>query len=172
MKLPTEINASSMADVAFLLLIFFLVTTTIDQDKGLTVRLPPMEFIEQNPQPIHKRNLIEIFINQDDALLVNDKDMKIEELSTFITSFVQNKEKLKTRPKTPKHAVISLQCDKQTSYNKYVEVHDVIKSAYHKMWDAQAQIMYQADYDALGSNDLRKSVRTAYPYKISEAEPF
>src|SRR5699024_9335785 len=85
-----EVNAGSMADIAFLLLIFFLVTTTIESDKGMSRRLPPIDE-EEEVETVHKeRNVLEIIINQQGELLVDDEEMDIADLYDYALGFIDN----------------------------------------------------------------------------------
>lgn len=85
-----EINAGSMADIAFLLLIFFLVTTTMDQDVGLLRQLPPPVPENLEPPDVIKRNVYEVLVNKNDQLLVEGKPMRIEELKKGAKLFYTN----------------------------------------------------------------------------------
>lgn len=169
-RINPEINASSMADIAFLLLIFFLVTTTIDSDKGLTVKLPP---IAEEPLPetdINKRNVLNILVNHKDEMLVNEVKTELEELKNLTTNFVMNPLHESTKPQSPEKAVISLKNDTGTSYSMYVAVHNELKATYNQLWDKAANQQYGKAYEELNTKE-RKAIRTIYPYKISEAEP-
>ncbi len=86
-----EINAGSMADIAFLLLIFFLVTTTMDQDKGILRQLPPIiDQPEDQEVIVKKKNVYEVLVNSNDQLLVEDKLMAIGDLKDGAISFLTN----------------------------------------------------------------------------------
>jgi len=169
-RINPEINASSMADIAFLLLIFFLVTTTIDSDKGLTVKLPP---IAEEPLPdteINKRNVLNILVNRNDEMLVNEVKTELAELKNLATEFVTNPLQENTKPQSPEKAIISLKNDEGTSYSIYVAVHNEIKAAYNQLWDKAANQQYGKGYERLNLKE-RKTIRNMFPYKISEAEP-
>ena len=86
-----EINAGSMADIAFLLLIFYLVTTTMDTDKGINRKLPPFdEELVEDPPPIKERNIFTVLVNSNDQLLVEDEYLQISELRVKAMEFVDN----------------------------------------------------------------------------------
>ena len=86
-----EINAGSMADIAFLLLIFYLVTTTMDTDKGINRKLPPFdEELVEDPPPIKERNIFTVLVNSNDQLLVEDEYLQISELRAKAMEFVDN----------------------------------------------------------------------------------
>lgn len=167
-----EINAGSMADIAFLLLIFFLVTTTIDSDKGLTVKLPPMpenedEIIDSKQ---NKRNVLNILVNAKDQMLVNDEITKVLELKQMTIDFVNNRGTDPTKSDSPDEAVVSLKNDNGTTYEMYLSVHNELKAAYNVMWNEEAMKQYGRNYEEL-TNEERRTVREIYPYRISEAEP-
>lgn len=167
-----EINASSMADIAFLLLVFFLVTTTIDSDKGLTVKLPPMPENEDEivDSKQNKRNVLNILVNAKDQMLVNDDITKVLELKQMTIDFVNNKGLDPTKSDSPDEAVVSLKNDNGTTYEMYLSVHNELKAAYNQMWDEEATKQYGVTYEEL-TKEQRRTVREVYPYRISEAEP-
>jgi len=112
-KMP-ELNAGSMADIAFLLLIFFLVVTTIAEDKGIPVILP--KYYVGPPGPAPENNVLKILVNADDKLLVESKPASIERIRDIVIDFVTNPKAESTKPKRPDKAIISLQNDVNTSY--------------------------------------------------------
>lgn len=169
-RINPEINASSMADIAFLLLIFFLVTTTIDSDKGLTVKLPPMSDDPPINQTINERNVLNILVNRKDEMLVNEVKTELADLKNLATEFVTNPLQENTKPLSPEKAIISLKNDEGTSYDIYISVHNEIKAAYNQLWEKAANQQYGKDYERLNQKE-RKTIRAIYPYKISEAEP-
>ena len=135
-----EINTSSMADIAFLLLIFFLVTTTIANDRGLSLQLPPNpEDIENIDIKIPERNLFKIQINSADRMLVEGEPFErdVKELREMIKEFVLNNGRDPESSDTPKEAIVSLKTDRGTSQEKYIEVLDELKGAYYHMYEAR-----------------------------------
>ena len=111
-----EINAGSMADIAFLLLIFFLVTTTMDVDKGISRKLPPIiEDEQEKPPPIKEKNVFVVLLNSQDGLFVEDDYMDIEDLREAAKEFIDNFGKNPLSSDNPNKAVISLQNDRGTS---------------------------------------------------------
>jgi len=135
-----EINASSMADIAFLLLVFFLVTTTIDSDKGLTVKLPPIPEDEEEiiDSKQNKRNVLNILVNAKDQMLVNDEVSRVLDLKQLTIDFVNNFGADPTKSDTPDKAVISLKNDNGTTYEMYLSVHNELKAAYNQMWNDES----------------------------------
>lgn len=185
-----EINASSMADIAFLLLIFFLVTTTIEVDKGILHKLP--RWTEEPPpqQDMNKRNTMVVLINSRDQLLVNDNVASVENLREKAKEFLDNKGRNPNMSESPKKAVISLQNDRGTSYGVYLGVQNELKAAYRELRDDYAMTKYSKTYAQLRSeyNKLNdniyateankeaakaklKDITDAYPMRLSEAEP-
>ena len=167
-----EINASSMADIAFLLLIFFLVTTTIDTDKGILHKLPPWNPDLKPPEEeqMNKRKQKEVLVNEKEFILVNGDYEKIANLRKKTKEFIDNRGANPNLSVSPQKAVISLQNDRGTSYNMYIQVQNEVKAAYRELRDAYAMRKFNKPYDSLGE-DQAKEVREEYPLKISEAEP-
>jgi len=171
-RVAPEINASSMADIAFLLLVFFLVTTTIDSDKGLTVKLPVLPEDEDDiiDSKQNKRNVLNILVNAKDQMLVNDEITRIQDLKELTKVFVDNNGVDPKKSDSPDEAVVSLKNDNGTTYEMYLSVHNELKAAYNELWNTESMVQYGKNYEEL-SNDERRTVREVYPYRISEAEP-
>lgn len=169
-RLSSEINAGSMADIAFLLLIFFLVATTIVEDKGILVRLPP--WVDDIGPTVHvpPRNLLPVKINAKGLLLVEKKETKISELRDIAKEFITNPMMRPDLPSNPSRAVISLQNDRGTAYKSYLSVYNEIKGAYNEVWTERAQQEFQKPYADL-TPIQQKSIRSQWPQIISEAEP-
>lgn len=192
-----EVNAGSMADIAFLLLIFFLVTTTIETDSGISRRLPPIEDVTDPPE-IRQRNMFLVLINKDDQLLVEDELMDIKDLRSAAIAFLDNGggtgveacdycqgPGLPDSSDNPDKAVISLQNDRLTSYKMYIAVQNELVAAYNDLRDREAQRLYGKDYRTMDKNFNDSSwrgdrdqlqeqldvLKAMYPQKLSEAEP-
>ncbi len=178
-----EINAGSMADIAFLLLIFFLVATTMNVDSGLQRVLPPMpEEEDQEPIDIKERNLMLVFISQQDNLMVAGERLDISQLKDKAKNFIQNVGDEANLPEKEvveidligKHLVskgiISLQNDRGTSYRMYIQVQDELVRAFAEVRDEVSIAKFGKPFADLG-DESRAAITKAVPVKISEAEP-
>ena len=186
-KIP-EINASSMADISFLLLIFFLVTTSMDVNQGLARRLPPPIPPDHKVEDtdINKRNLFVVRINSENKLMVQGEVLEVSQLKEKAMEFIANVEDnpnmpklteeefeikgMKVKIKYTKDHVISVQNDVDTEYQAYLEVQDKLVAAYNELRDEFAQQYYNKKYTEL-DEDAQKTIAKIYPQKISEAEP-
>ncbi len=178
------INASSSADIAFLLLIFWLTTTTMNSDKGLQRRLPPMpdENQKQEDVKVNRRNIIQVKINSNDRIIAGGQIMEISEIKDKIVEFVTNPMNLDNLPEKEmkeiegfgqypvSKGVVSLQNDRGTSYKSYLQVQNELVKAFNEIRDDFAVKNYGKKYNAL-DEDKQKIVRDAIPQSISEAEP-
>lgn len=165
-----EINASSMADIAFLLLVFFLVTTTMDIDKGILVTLPPYTN-EPPPDDVqaNARNVLEILVNAKDQLLVENELTDISELKEITMKHVNNRGKLPEFSDSPNDAIVSLKNDKSTTYKRYIEVYNEIRAGYNQLRDEFAKNKFGVEFKQL-TDDQKRTVRDEYPLKLSEAD--
>ena len=169
-RMKNEINAGSMADIAFLLLIFFLVTTTIAEDKGVLVKLPPWS---NEPPPeikLNSRNVYSVLVNAQNQLLVRGELMKIEELKANTKVFILNPQQLPNMSESPTKALISIKNDRGTKYQTYLEVYNELKAAYNELWEEAAMSMFGKNLEECTSVQ-QKEIRDAIPLVISEAEP-
>ena len=193
-KLP-EINASQMADISFLLLIFWLCSTTMSTDQGLSRRLPPPlpPNMEKPDVEVNERNIFIVLINSQNQLLVQGEPMDVRQLREEAKAFILNVENDIHKPElfevtadvldkngnvertlktiTTKNHVISLQNDRGTLYEKYIEVQNELVAAYNEIRDEYSR----KEFGGLTFNELtpeqQEAVQTMYPQKISEAEP-
>ena len=184
-KIP-EINASSMADISFLLLIFFLVTTSMDVNQGLARRLPapipPDQKVEDTD--INKRNLFVVKINWENKLLVQGQELDVRQLRAKAKEFIVNANDDSNMPKLfeedfgqpfgtlkyTKEHVISVQNDAETQYQAYLEVQNELVAAYNELREECAQKYFHTAYTEL-DEEWQKKIQKIYPQKISEAEP-
>lgn len=168
-------NASSMADIAFLLLIFFLVTTTIASDKGLPMLLPP--YNEDVPPELKKaeHNVFAVLINSRNELLVEKEPMELSAIREAAKVFLSNNGANEELSDNPQEAVVSLKGDRGTSYSTYLTVLDELTAAYNELRAEYLGITVE-QYLSLDKSDPEqerayKAARAAYPYQLSEAEP-
>lgn len=195
-----EINAGSMADIAFLLLIFFLVTTTMDVDSGIARKLP--EKTEQQPDVIVKeKNVLDIVVNRSNQLLIENEIVDVNDVKRLAMKFIDNGAGLGTPiddqpgepcdycegdrdPNSSDHptkAIISLQSDRGTTYGMYVSIQNEIEAAYNELRNRLALKLYGRSYDALlddykdtPTESLKVKIdnlKDKYPQIITEPEP-
>ncbi len=179
-----EIPAASLADIAFMLLIFFLVTTTMDVDSGLERRLPqwvdPAELDED--QQIKERNVFVVLVNRNNDLLVEGEYARIENLREMAKEFMANPYNDESLPeKEPKQlpyfgevmvtkGVISLRNDMDTKYGTYIAVQNELVAAINELRDELGKIQFGKPYNEL-DKEQQDAIREIYPSRISEAEP-
>ncbi len=166
-----EINAGSMADIAFLLLIFFLVTTTIAEDKGILVKLPPWSDEEPDITKLKERNVFSVLVNAQNQLLVREEPARIGELRERAKEFIMNPSNRSDLAEGPKNAIISLKNDRGTDYDTYLAVYNELKGAYDDLWNELSQRRYGQPYSEEMPFAQRKAIRDEIPMVLSEAEP-
>jgi biopolymer transport protein ExbD len=165
-----EINAGSMADIAFLLLIFFLVTTTISEDKGVLVKLPPWSDEPPPEMKLNERNVFSVLVNANNQLLVRKLPLEIDRLREDAKNFIMNPNNEPMMAESPKKAIISLKNDRGTSFETYLEVYNELKAAYNELRDEESRKRHNKGFDNI-SKELQKEIRADIPLVISEAEP-
>lgn len=191
---PPEVNAGSMADIAFLLLIFFLVTTTIETDAGLDRMLPPIEPPDQDVI-IKQKNIFTVNINKNGQLLVEEELTDLRNLKAKAVSFLDNGgdgtcnyckgKKDAGSADNPTKAIISLKNDRETPYGIYITVQNELVGAYNELRNREAQRLYGRDFTEMEAEFLNpetpsgtrddlepkvKRVQGLFPQKLSEAE--
>ena len=166
-----EINAGSMADIAFLLLIFFLVTTTIAEDKGILVKLPPWSDEEPDITKLKERNVFSVLVNANNELLVREEPARIGELRERAKEFIMNPTNRPDLAEGPKNAIISLKNDRGTDYDTYLAVYNELKGAYDELWNELSERRYGEPYSEEMPFAQRKAIRDEIPMVLSEAEP-
>jgi biopolymer transport protein ExbD len=167
---PREISAGSMSDIAFLLLIYFLVTTTIIEDKGVLARLPEWSPDPPPALPVHERNVFSVMINAQNQVLAEGKFTDIGELRSMVKTFILNPEKETDLAENPSMAIIALKHDRATNYQSYIAVYNELKAAYNELWQERAIQHHQKNYSEL-TQAQQKKIRDAVPLVISESEP-
>ena len=194
-ELP-EMNAGSMADIAFLLLIFFLVTTTMSVDSGILRKIPQKQPLVEKIV-IKDKNILEIIINKKNELFVDGGIVPIKELKQIAIDFIDNGggtnkqgkpcnwcngKKLTTSSEHPSKAFISIKTDRATTYETYISVLDHVNSAYANLRNKLSLQLYNQNYKRL-LDDYKKSnyaekvlqnkinsIREKYPLLVSDAE--
>ncbi len=191
---PPEVNAGSMADIAFLLLIFFLVTTTIETDAGLDRMLPPLEPPDTDVI-IKQKNIFTVNINKNGQLLVEEELIDLKSLRAKAIAFLDNGgdgscsfckgRRDASSSDNPGKAIISLKNDRETKYGTYITVQNELVGAYNDLRNREAQRLYGRDFTEMEAEFLNpetpsrirddleekvKRVQGLYPQKLSEAE--
>ncbi len=182
-KKTPEVNAGSMADIAFLLLIFFLVATTMNVDSGINRTLPPwVDEENQDAPPIKERNILKVFVSAYDQLMVQGDQIHITELKDKAKEFMLNPYDDPNLPEkevvendilgshTVSKGVISLKADRSTTYNTYVMVQNELSRAFNEIRDELAIEKFGKPVAEL-TDDQRKAINDAVKLSISEAEP-
>ena len=183
-----EINASSQADIAFTVLIFFLVVSTMDIDTGLVRMLPPMADpkVKQEDIKVKERNLLLVFVSGSGNIMAGGKVVTLEALRAKAKEFILNPTNDKSLPEKKdekidmpdgskwtypvSEGVISLQNTRDTSYERYIEVQNALTRAYNEVRDDLSMQKFGKSFDDLNDAE-RKVITKAIPMKISEAEP-
>jgi len=171
-----EINSSSMADIAFLLLIFFLITTTIQTNKGLSSTLPPYSD-NQDKINIHDRNLYKIHINSLNNIMVEDAPFaSFSKLKNDVRKFILNNGSDPKLSDTPTDAVVSLQMNRGTHYRRFIEVMDAVQGVYYEIYGERVGLTSE-QYRNLDMRIPEEKVkyeegRHGIPMNISIAEPY
>ena len=191
-----EVNAGSMADIAFLLLIFFLVTTTIETDSGISRKLPPIEE-DQEDVIIKQRNIFTVLLNGKDQILVEDELMVLEDVRAAAIEFLDNGggkgddgcdyckgDRDPSSSDNPDKAIISLKNERETSYAAYISIQNELVAAYTHLRNIRAEDLYGESYEEMMKNyrdvnwpgnktKLKEKInrlRKEYPQKLSEVQ--
>ena len=193
-----EVNAGSMADIAFLLLIFFLVTTTIETDSGINRKLPPMEDVI-DPPIIKERNIFTVVVNKNNDILVEEKPMQLRDVRSAAVKFLDNGggvgeeacdycqgERDTSSSDNPDKAIISLKNDRETDYKVYISVQNELVAAYNTLRNRESQRLFGWDFTEMKKGidegqitgereemiqEQLKQIQELIPLKLSEAEP-
>jgi biopolymer transport protein ExbD len=174
-----EINAGSMADIAFLLLIFFLVTTTMDVDTGIERKLPPLPDEENIPAQVdfHKNNILifdcspnseKILVETGADEAGNGRPFATDELKNEMITFLTNYGKNPDLSESPAKAVLSIRVHKKTQYETYVKIQDQISIAYKELRNNEARKRYSKKYENL-NKEQQDIVKKEYPMRVSES---
>ncbi len=194
-----EVNAGSMADIAFLLLIFFLVTTTIETNAGITTKLPPKLPADMPPPPpVKEKNVLVVVVNKNNQLLVNNQLMELKDVRKTAIEFLDNGgdgscshcrgAKNQSSSDNPDKAVISLRNDRETSYKTYISVQNELIAAYNELRERERKRLYpnevpytemDAQFNAARTSKSRKDelepkikkLQELFPRKLLESAP-
>jgi len=163
-SLEANIPSSSMADIAFLLLIFFLVATVIDVDTGIGMTLP--ELSDVDPPPVSKDRMAAVLINENNDVLLDGKPISLFQIKSTLKPRIISKIELPKKKKL----IVSLKTDRKTAYNAYISALDQIKMAFFEVRDEYSNSKFGMKYRDL-NDEIRKQVKDAIPIIISLAEP-
>ncbi|PAU93124.1 biopolymer transporter ExbD [Aliifodinibius salipaludis] len=167
-----EIGGAGMADIAFLLLIFFLLVTTIDVDTGIGLQLPPAPEENQEPPPIKERNLLNILVNSQGMVLMDEEPTPVNQVKQKVKEFVTNRGKNPELSDSPDKAIVSIKTDRETPYNVYIDMLDEVMGAYAELRNQGAQSEFGVSYEQLEEgSEQQQAIKDMYPKKISIAEP-
>ena len=196
-----EVNGGSLADIAFLLLIFFLVTTTMDIDTGITRLLPPEPEKDQDTEvKVNKRNVLVVLLNRSDRLMVGGEEMDRLSLKAKTIEFFTNPKGSETLPEMEdsevqfppgsssllppdgmwrgkvSKGVISLQNDRSTTYGKYLQVQNELVAAVNELRNNFCNLYFDKDFEELNTSkpieeEIYDGIRKIYKMNISESEP-
>ena len=168
MRTSTTVNAGSMADIAFLMLIFFLTTTTIMNDAGLDQTLPKPCETEDCSTDIAKQNLLTIAINHEGAIMLQQEEVVVNAIAEEVIRFVDNASNSIEGATSPDKAVIQFTCSRDVPYSDYVKVLDQIKSGYATMREDYSKLKFDKPFNELNGIE-RKLVLKQYPLQLAEA---
>ncbi|MBN1133169.1 MAG: biopolymer transporter ExbD [Bacteroidales bacterium] len=196
-----EINGGSLADIAFLLLIFFLVATTMDVDTGITRLLPPEPEEDQETEvKVNKRNVLVVLLNRSDRLMVAGEEMDRGQLKAKTIEFFTNPNDSPNLPEMEEteiqfppgsssllpadgvwrgkvsKGVISLQNDRSTTYGKYLQVQNELVAAVNELRNDFSKLYFDKEFDELNEanpteDEIKEGIRKIYKMNISESEP-
>lgn len=181
-KKTPEINATSTADIAFLLLVFFLATTSMNVDSGIFRRLPPYSDNQEAPNKINNRNIFKVMITRNNELGINDNPADISTLKERIIEFIRNDANSASLPQKEvknipllgnvevSKGIVSLLCDRGTSFEMYIAVQDKMTEAFIDVRNQRAQQYFNKKYNDL-DKEKQDAIRSFVPMLISEAEP-
>jgi biopolymer transport protein ExbD len=188
-----EVNAGSMADIAFLLLIFFLVTTTIETDSGINRKLPPLEESEEDVI-IKQKNIFTVLVNGKDQFLVEDELMELKDIRKAAREFLDNGgdgtctyckgKKDPSSSDNPDKAIISLKNERETTYKTYIAVQNELVAAYSELRNIRATALYGKSFTEMEANlndvnwpgsksklkEQLEVIKVEYPQKLSEVQ--
>ncbi len=157
-----QLNTTSTADISFMLLVFFLVTSSMDTDKGLFRQLPPLDDEQQKEVDISRSNVMQIRMDGKDSLWIDNQTVSFTELQQHVESFVASRQ--------TEHYVVGVQTDRTSSYQAYFQMQNTIVAAFHALREKMAQQRYGHHFSQCTPEE-REVIIQRYPLRISEAQP-
>ena len=154
-----ELNTTSTADISFMLLVFFLVTSSMDSDKGLGRKLAPIDEQQQEQVDVNRNNVLQIRLDERDSLFCDDQPVTLTQLQQQVESFVAAQQ-------TDRY-IIAVQTDRATSYDAYFEMQNAVVAAHRVLREKMAQQKFGRPFSQC-SEEQREVIRRRYPQRISE----
>ena len=155
-----SLNTTATADISFMLLILFLVTTSMDADKGLQRQLPPMDNHEEMTIDVNKENILQLELTENNQLTIDEKVSSVNQLRQNVINFI-------AKSSDREHHIISLKAHRNATYDTYFKVQNEIVAAYHTLRDRAAQQYYHHSYEEC-TKEQRERLRQLYPQRIAE----
>lgn len=181
---PPTLNGTQTADMAFIMVCFFMMVTTMGSEFGLIRMLPPWVEDHDAVEPINRRNVFIVGISQNNELLVQNEHVEVRDIREMVKEFFDLSNDCETCPekeyqelpyigniKVNKGALVSLQNDRSTGYRIYIQVQNEIAAAINELRDDFSMQRFGMKYDDLTSTQQEVVGRQVYPMAISEAEP-
>ena len=154
-----ELNTTSTADISFMLLVFFLVTSSMDSDKGLGRKMAPLDEQQQEQVDVNRSNVLQIRLDERDSLFCDDQPVTLTQLQQQVESFVAAQQ-------TDRY-IIAVQTDRATSYDAYFEMQNAVVAAHRVLREKMAQQKFGRPFSQC-SEEQREVIRRSYPQRISE----
>lgn len=155
-----SLNTTATADISFMLLILFLVTTSMDADRGLQRQLPPIDNNEETTIDVNKENILQLELTADDQLRIDENPSSVDQLRQCVIDFI-------AKSSDREHHIISLKAHRDATYDTYFKIQNEIVAAYHILRDQAAQQYYHHSYDEC-TKEQRERLRQLYPQRIAE----
>lgn len=170
-----EIGGAGMADIAFLLLIFFLLVTTIDVDTGIGLQLPPAPEENEEPPPIKERNLLKVLVNAQGMVLMGTSEQEptpVPQVKQKVKDFITNQGEDPNLSESPDKAIVSIKTQREAQYRVYIDMLDEVMGAYAELRNQASQAQFGESYEELDDeSEEQQQIQDMYPKKISIAEP-
>lgn len=173
-KRESKIPDAGIADIAFLLLVFFLVVTTIDVDTGIGMTLPPPLPEDTVPPEVKDRNMLAVLVNNQGDLLIEGQLAGIQDLREEVVKHTLNRGVDPNYAESSEKAIVSLKTERETPYSVYIQVLDEIMLGYRDIWDSESRQKGFSNYAAYKQSigkDGDDEIRDQFPTRISLAEP-